>query len=701
MSSSMQRSGLWVASSRHMRLLPLSGSANSFSNAYRSPLSVHGERSRCLTCASTAVTPYYCAQRFFGESRDPTKPLEKQAAPAVTKKEVVQLIVKNLWPEGRWDLRVRVLTAFTFVFLTKVLKVAVPFWFKSVIDTLVPATAASHAAVTFGPLSIGIFGMVMAYGITRTLATLTDETKRVLFTPVNNYATNTLGLRIFRKLHSMDLSYHLQRQTGSLAKDLDRGSSAFAAVTFDVFFALAPTAIEMILVCYVLQTHAGFSFVSTAFIAVASYFIYTAKVTQWRQKFRARYNEADSKLGGIIIDSLINYETVKYFGAVEFEAKRVQEQNVKMNRAMIDIESSLTVLNFGQSMIFITAATVGLYLGSAAVLAGTMTVGDVVLVDALLMQLYQPLQFLGMVYRELTSSTQNMEKMLGLLKSDIAIKDSSAAAPLVFKKGDIEFQNVTFGYSHDRLIVKDLSLKIPGGTTAAFVGPSGSGKTTIFRLLFRFFDPMEGKVLIDGQDVKNVSLDSLRKEIGVIPQDTVMFNETIRYNIEYGKFGATTEEIEQAAIASSFHNSIEKFPLKYDTLVGERGLMLSGGEKQRLAIARVILKGSPILLADEATSALDSKTEQTVMQTLNQVDQNGRPRTLIMIAHRLSTIQTADQIFVLDGKGGLAEKGTHDELLARRGLYYQLWMRQKREEAEAQDIAPPELQNLKAPGGSK
>lgn len=430
----------------------------------------------------------------------------------------------------------------------------------------------------------------------------------------------------------------------------------------------------------------------TAMIAVVSYIAWTYTITNYRRKFRDAYNAGDSKVGGLVVDSLLNYETIKYFGREAYEEERIKKESIHMNHQLKRLDQSMALLNFGQQAIFVAAASTSMYLSTTAVLAGTMTVGDLVLVDALLMQLYLPLSWLGMIYREVQTSTQNMQAMIQLLDEGSSVKEAPDATALQFKEGTIVFDKVSFAYpGTDRLVLKDFSVTIPGGTTVAFVGPSGSGKSTLFRLLFRMFDPSSGSIRIDAQAIDGVTFRSLREKLGVIPQDTILFNDTVRHNIRYGRLEATDAEVETAAAQANLHETISKFPERYDTVVGERGLKLSGGEKQRMAIARVMLHNAPILLADEATSSLDTRTEQGVMNTLKEavnairtndgtaVDSQHRKRTMVIIAHRLSTIKDADLIVVLDGKGGVEESGSHEELLHRRGLYHQLWNQQLHE----------------------
>ncbi|ORC87404.1 ABC transporter [Trypanosoma theileri] len=591
---------------------------------------------------------------------------------------VVTHVMRHLWPRGEPKYRALVVLSVLCVLAAKILKVAVPFWFRMIVDTLTPSTAVTDVVTTIGPLQLGVFGLVTAYGITRLTSSLTEELKTALFAPVGSHASTTIAMELFRKLHSLDLHYHLGRETGVLSKDLDRGSRAFWSLSHALLFMILPTAFEVVLVCTALQTSAGPAFIITALSAVFSYIGWTYVISNFRAQYRDRFNKSDSRVGGLIVDSLLNYETVKYFGRESHEEDRILKETSKMNHELKRLDQSMALLNFGQNAIFIIAAVVSLYLSTFGVLAGTMTVGDMVLIEALLMQLYTPLSFLGMLYREVQSSTQNMQAMIALLDIENSVKEKPDAKPLKLTSGTIEMRNVSFTFDGkgEQHILRHLSLTIPGGKTVAFVGPSGSGKSTIFRLLYRFYDPTDGVILIDGQPLPDVQLESLRKSIGVVPQDTVLFNETLRYNIRYGRLDATDAEVENAAHLANIHDAIMKMPNQYETSVGERGLKLSGGEKQRVSIARALLDNPPILLADEATSALDSATEMRVMQQLKEV--NGKKRTIILIAHRLSTIKDVDIIFVLDGRGGLAESGTHEKLLENNGLYSELWSQQLR-----------------------
>ncbi|KPI90148.1 putative ABC transporter [Leptomonas seymouri] len=630
-----------------------------------------------------------------------------EAASDIPIGRVVGKVWSYLWPRGEPKVKALVVGSVVCVLLAKVLKVAVPFWFKTVVDLLAPATASAEAVTVAGPFVVGVFGCVVAYGICRITTSITEELKTVLFAPVGGHASTKLAMEMFDKLHKLDLNYHMNRETGVISKDLDRGSRAFWTLAYTLLFLIVPTVFELGLVCCALNTLAGPQFISVALVAVVAYVSWTYLVTNWRARFRTRYNALDSRCGGLIVDSLLNYETVKYFGMEAYESQRICNEVTNMNRQLVILDQTMAALNFGQQFIFVTAGVLSLYLATCGVLAGALTVGDLVLVDALLMQLYMPLSYLGMIYREVQTSTQNMQAMIALLDYSSVVSNRTDAKEYKYVDGTIELRDVTFEYKRElnRLVLRHLSLTIPGGKTVAFVGPSGCGKSTIFRLLFRFYDPTAGKVLLDGQPLDTLKMESVRKYIGVIPQDTVLFNESVRYNIRYGRMDATDEEVEAAAKAASLHDTVVRMSNGYATSVGERGLKLSGGEKQRVSIARVLLADPPILLADEATSALDSTTELNVMDTLKSANGLARRRTIILIAHRLTTVKEADIIFVLDGKGGLAAQGTHEELLREGGLYSQMWLQQLRDRhssgADGSEEPSPEASTHETDEGAK
>ncbi|CCW68398.1 unnamed protein product [Phytomonas sp. Hart1] len=596
-------------------------------------------------------------------------------------KRVVFKVLALLWPKGNPRTKLLVVMSMMCVLVAKVLKVAVPFWFKSVIDILTPNASAATALPTIGILPMGVFGCVAAYGICRAMNSVTEELKTVFFAPVGGKASTQLAIEMFDNLLKLDLSFHLNRETGVLSKDLDRGSRAFWSLAYALLFLVVPTAFEMVLVCAALNSHAGTQFIGLALTAVFSYILWTYIVSNWRTQFRRRYNELESRVGGITVDALLNYEAIKCFRTEEYESARIRSNTEKMNTELIKLDQSLAFLNFGQQLIFVVAGVLSFYLATCGAIAGNMTVGDLVLTDALLMQLYMPLSILGMIYREIQTSTQNMQSMIGLLDQSPSVLDAIDAKPYMYINGTIELRNLTFKHKADseEALIRNLSLKIPGGKIVAFVGPSGSGKSTIIRLIFRFFDPTDGEILFDGQPLRNLQLASVRSRVGIVPQDPILFNISIRDNISYSQINATDSDIIEVAKKVGLHETIQKMSKGYSSSVGERGLKLSGGEKQRVAIARALLMDPPILLADEATSALDSKSETKIMEIIKLASKQSTPRTIILIAHRLTTVKDADIIFVLDGKGGLAEQGAHSELLQAGGLYADLWYQQLRD----------------------
>jgi ABC-type transport system involved in Fe-S cluster assembly fused permease/ATPase subunit len=627
-------------------------------------------------------------------------------------KDAFMFLIPHLWPKGRADHKMRILTLLSFALGSKIFFVTVPFYFKAIIDHLVnhqkvaaaggaAETVASEASVpgaasaaadvvtdeatnsfavetamsvAEGVFGTGIFALVAAYGVTRASASLMAESRMALFTKVGADAYKNINESLLLKMLGLELDYHLSRKTGAVTKVLDRGSRAFASMAWCLLFVFIPTGFEMGLVCLLLQNQVGGQFVLVAVSAVLSYIAFTTKVTNWRAQFRDAYNEQETKCSSMVVDCLLNYETVKYFRNEQHEAQRLRSANEVLTHNLIRLDQTMCGLNFGQQFIFITAATTSMFFASQGVLAGSMTVGDLVLVDALLLQLYTPLSWLGVVYREMTTATQDMRAMLDLLQRPSKMIDAPSARPFKYGDGTIELRRASFAYGEKR-VLDDVTLTIPGGSLAAFVGPSGTGKTTIFRLLFRFMQLDSGEILIDGQPVGSVTIDSLREHLGVVPQDTVMFNDTIGYNIRYGKLGATHDDVQRVARAAAVDAAIARMDSGYDTVVGERGLKLSGGEKQRVAIARVLLQDPDIILADEATSALDTHTEAAVIETLRQAP-SGRRRTVVMIAHRLATVRNCDIIFVLGHDGRVVEQGSHDELLEAGGLYHHLWSRQ-------------------------
>jgi ATP-binding cassette, subfamily B, heavy metal transporter len=579
-----------------------------------------------------------------------------------------------------WVYKWRVLAALICLVGAKMANVGVPLVLKKLIDALTISPTNPHALLVL-PL-----GALVAYGALRFSTTLFTELREFLFARVTQRAVRTIALKVFRHLHALSLRFHLNRQTGGMTRDIERGTRGVSSLVSYSLFSILPTLVEITLVLGYLGTHYDAWFAGITAIALVTYITFTVTVTEWRTHFRRTMNELDSKANTKAIDSLINYETVKYFGNEDYEAKRYDEGLQKYEQAAVRSQTSLSFLNSGQSLIIAAAVTAILWRATQGVIDKTMTLGDLVLVNSFMIQLYIPLNFLGVIYREIKQSLADMERLFGLLEQNREVADSPDAKPLVTHGAKVEFSHVEFSYDPKRQILFDVDFTIPPGTTTAVVGHSGSGKSTLSRLLFRFYDVQQGAIRIDGQDVRNVTQDSLRHAIGIVPQDTVLFNDTIEYNIAYGRPGASRADIVAAARAASIHDFIESLPDGYATMVGERGLKLSGGEKQRVAIARTLLKNPAILIFDEATSALDSKSEQAIQAQLKEI---AKQRTTLVIAHRLSTIADAHQILVLD-HGRIVERGTHASLIAADGLYRQMWDRQQARQDE--DLASPPVE---------
>jgi ATP-binding cassette subfamily B protein len=523
-------------------------------------------------------------------------------------------------------------------------------------------------------------GILVAYGALRLCTTVFTELREFVFARVTQRAVRTIALQVFRHLHALSMRFHLNRQTGGMTRDIERGTRGIGSLVSYSLFSILPTLVEISLVLGYLVTHYNVWFAAITVIALGSYIAFTVLVTEWRTHFRRTMNDLDSKANTKAIDSLINYETVKYFCNEDYEAQRYDQGLKRFETAAVKSQTSLSFLNTGQSVIIATAVTLILWRATQGVIDGTMTLGDLVLVNAFMIQLYIPLNFLGVLYREIKQSLADMERLFSLLDQHREIADAPQAKPLRLDGAEIRFSHVDFSYETKRQILFDVDFTIAAGTTTAVVGHSGSGKSTLSRLLFRFYDINSGQISIDGQDLRDVTQTSLRMSIGIVPQDTVLFNDTIEYNIAYGKPGASKDEVIAAAKAAYIHDFIETLPDGYATTVGERGLKLSGGEKQRVAIARTVLKNPAILIFDEATSALDSKAEQAIQAQLKEIAQN---RTTLVIAHRLSTIADAAQILVLE-HGRIIERGTHAQLLAANGAYAQMWERQQARPEEAQ-----------------
>ena len=594
-------------------------------------------------------------------------------APRVLKQDLrtVATLLPYLWPRDARELRVRVVIALVFLVLAKAANVVVPLFYKDAVDAL----GADQTALAIP------FGLLIAYGAARILSQAFGELRDAVFTKVAQRAIRLAGLRTFRHLHRLSLSFHLSRKTGRVSRAVERGTKGIEFLLRFMLFNVLPTLLEIALVCGILWSLYDIWFALITFLTIVSYIIWTLMVTEWRIKFRRVMNETDSEASTKAIDSLLNFETVKYFNNEDHEARRFDQALRRYEDAATKSTTSLALLNTGQGFIIAIGLTIVMIMSGYGVVGGWMTVGDFVLVNAYLIQLYLPLNFLGFVYREIKQSLVDMEQMFGLLREQPGIEDATDAATLAVKRAEVVFRNVSFGYDPRRPILKNISLKVPGGRTLAIVGPSGSGKSTISRLLFRFYDVDIGTITVDDQDIRSVTQASLRQAIGMVPQDTVLFNDTVFYNISYARPTATLPEIKDAAHHARIHGFIMDLPDGYESMVGERGLKLSGGEKQRVAIARTILKNPDILIFDEATSALDSGTEREIQESLRSISAD---RTTIIIAHRLSTVVDADEIIVLEN-GRIVERGRHDALLGMNGVYTAMWLRQQ-QAAEAREI---------------
>lgn len=576
-----------------------------------------------------------------------------------------------------WAWKWRVMFALGCLVLAKVANVGVPMVLKHIVDSLT-ITPERPASLLVLPASL-----LVAYGLLRLSTTAFTELREFFFARVTQRAVRNIALKVFRHLHALSLRFHLNRQTGGVTRDIERGTRGISSLVSYTLFSILPTLVEISLVLgYLsLKYDRWFSVITVA--ALVIYIAFTVMVTEWRTHFRRTMNDLDSKANVRAIDSLLNYETVKYFGNEEYEAQRYDEGLQRYERAAVRSQNSLSLLNTGQSLIIAIAVTLILWRATLGVISGAMSLGDLVLVNAFMIQLYIPLNFLGVIYRELKQSLADMERMFSLLDQHREVADAPHATPLNVERAELRFSHVDFSYEKKRQILFDVDFTVRAGTTTAVVGHSGSGKSTLARLLFRFYDADAGGIAIDGQDIREVTQTSLRKAIGIVPQDTVLFNDTIEYNIAYGRPGASHDEIVAAARAAYIHDFIMTLPDGYQTAVGERGLKLSGGEKQRVAIARTLLKNPAILVFDEATSALDSHAEQAIQAQLKEI---ARDRTTLVIAHRLSTIADAQQILVMS-HGRIVERGTHAQLLAQQGMYAQMWERQQARTEETNDSA--------------
>ncbi|RPA98937.1 P-loop containing nucleoside triphosphate hydrolase protein [Choiromyces venosus 120613-1] len=580
---------------------------------------------------------------------------------------IIKEMSTYLWPKDNLGAKVRVGLSLALLVGAKILNVQVPFYFKTIIDSM------NVDFLTLGGTVWTAAGsVIVAYGLARIGSTAFQEIRNAVFANVAQKAIRKVACNVFDHLLRLDLNFHLTRQTGGLIRAIDRGTKGISFLLTSMVFHIFPIFLEISMVCGILTYKFGPNFAAVTAVTMLAYTVFTIKTTAWRTKFRKQANAADNKGATVAVDSLINYEAVKHFNNEKYEVGRYDKALKGYESASIKVATSLAFLNLGQNVIFSSALTAMMYLACQGVIDGNLTVGDLVMVNQLVFQLSVPLNFLGSVYRELRQSLMDMETLFNLQKVNIAVKDKPDAKPLEFKGGEIKFENVTFGYHPDRPILKNVTFTIPAGKKTAIVGPSGCGKSTILRLLFRFYDIQGGRILIDGQDIRDVTVESLRKSIGVVPQDTPLFNNTIEHNIRYGRIDATAEEVLHVSKRARIHDIISSFPEGYQTMVGERGMMISGGEKQRLAVSRLLLKDPPLLFFDEATSALDTHTEQALLGNISSILKE-KERTSVFVAHRLRTIFDSDQIIVLRD-GSVAEPpGTHEQLINSGGVYSSLW----------------------------
>lgn len=614
---------------------------------------------------------------LLSESKTPTRQGDE------IQKTILKNLAKYIWPKSSKSARFRVVIALSLLIAAKLLNVQVPFIFKGIVDDM-----NIDWVNQVGTVSTVVGAAVLSYGLARFGAVFFGELRNAIFATVAQSAIRQVALSTFRHLLRLDLGFHLSRQTGGVTRAIDRGTKGISYVLTSMVFHIIPISLEISLVCGILSYNYGVNFALVTLLTVMTYSIFTIQTTTWRAKFRRRANAADNRAATVALDSLINFESVKYFNNEGYQAAKYDTALAQYEKASIQVQQSLAFLNSGQNFIFSSALTAMMYMACCGVADGSLTVGDLVLVNQLVFQLSVPLNFLGSVYRDLKQALLDMETLFKLQDVNVTIDDKPNAKPLDFKGGEIKFENVSFGYHPDRMILKNATFTIPAGHKVAIVGPSGSGKSTILRLLFRFYEVDEGRILIDGQDIRDITLESLRQAIGVVPQDSPLFNDTIRNNIRYGRLSATDEEVEMVTNRVHLGHLIDQLPEGFETKVGERGLMISGGEKQRLAISRVLLKDPPIVFFDEATSALDTETERLLLQNIHSIIKD-RKLTSVFIAHRLRTVADTDKIIVLKG-GSVLEEGNHHALLAdENSFYHNLWQAQELhpEEAEAEEKA--------------
>ena len=608
--------------------------------------------------------------RRYGEIAPPASmPVQPDAAPPQSDWRTLRRLFPYLW-EYKW----RVIAALTFMVGAKAASVSVPLLLKQLVDSMSP-TGGKLSSDALPALVVVPVALLVAYGLLRLSTSLFTELRELVFAKATAGASRRISLEVFQHLHALSLRFHLERQTGGMTRDIERGTRAVNSLISYSLYSIIPTLIEVGFVLTLLAVKFDIWFAWITLIALVAYIAFTVTVTEWRTQFRKEMNALDSHAQSRAIDSLLNFETVKYFNNEAFEAKRYDENLESYRRASLKSQRTLSLLNTGQQLIIAVGLVAMLWRATQGVVDGRMTLGDLVMVNAFMIQLYIPLGFLGVIYREIKQSLTDLEKMFALLEKEREIADQPAAKPILLPEGqvDVRFDRVFFAYDPARPILQDISLHIPAGKTVAVVGPSGSGKSTLARLLFRFYDVQQGEILIAGQNIQTVTQASVRQAIGIVPQDTVLFNDTVEYNIAYGQPGASRAQVEEAARAARIHGFISSTPKGYDTMVGERGLKLSGGEKQRVAIARTLLKNPPILIFDEATSALDSANERAIQTELQTAARN---KTTLVIAHRLSTVVDAHEILVMDA-GRILERGTHAALLAANGRYAAMWALQQ------------------------
>ncbi|TFY99702.1 ABCB family ABC transporter ATP-binding protein/permease [Ramlibacter rhizophilus] len=621
--------------------------------------------------------------RRAGELASPP-PLSNAAAQPTPRKRSDWATLARLLPY-LWQYRWRVLAALAFMVAAKLANVSVPLLLKQLVDSMTPGGGqlpTGGEAVAAAVLAVPV-GLLLGYGLLRLSTSLFTELRELVFAKATHGAARSIALQTFGHLHSLSLRFHLERQTGGMTRDIERGVRGIESLISYSLYSVIPTLIEVTLVLAILAVKFDMGFVWITATALVLYIGFTVSVTEWRTKFRREANEFDSAAHTRAVDSLLNYETVKYFNNEGFEAKRYDESLERLRKSRLKSQSTLSMLNTGQQLIIATALVLMLWLATRGVVEGRLTLGDLVMINAFMIQLYIPLNFLGVLYREIKQSLTDLDKMFTLMEREREVADKPGALPLSgLEQPTVRFEHVRFGYEPSREILHDVSFEIPAGKTVAVVGPSGSGKSTLARLLFRFYDLQQGRISIAGQDIREVTQASVRQAIGIVPQDTVLFNDTVEYNIAYGRPGATRAEVEAAARAARIHDFIESTPKGYQTMVGERGLKLSGGEKQRVAIARTLLKNPPILIFDEATSALDSANERAIQAELKSA---ARYKTALVIAHRLSTVVDAHEILVMEA-GRIIERGTHPQLLAQGGRYAAMWalQRQHRDQPQAE-----------------